>query len=215
VTKWVYCHDPQRWYTVTIDYSSLPEADIARYPVRDLLTVRTGTKAENTGLANSILEFIVQLDKRGPLTTDEAHFVVQSALFRQHDLITTASVLPVDLSGDSTIIALALNCLVHMHNLCRAFGQKLYWGSAVKADPIQGSDGPFTLMEADHTEWCGIIVPTVTIYRHSEKPDAMPDDTVKAGWELDADPGTALHHIVQHLFQLLDKQDPQHWPLVM
>src|SRR5438034_1175878 len=112
--KWYLLDTKYGPFGMTIDYSEFPSEDIASGAVRDMLSINQASSGAQFDIV--LLEFLKQfrdLESRwknifetltSTLITESAHL--------QEAILSEMSTTPSDFSGEATVIALTLHCLV-------------------------------------------------------------------------------------------------------
>ncbi|BCS17558.1 uncharacterized protein APUU_10386A [Aspergillus puulaauensis] len=120
---------------------------------------------------------------------------------------------PADLSGDTTVLALALHCLAMLYIMDMI---DLY--NVDIPEPELFRDGsPVVLMEQGDDE--RRFLPTVRVHRPEHRdPSELDCERNSGGSSLDLD--REFHRMLEHVvhvsfFRLLDTADPRHWPTVL
>jgi hypothetical protein len=144
----------------------------------------------------------------------------QADIVRDHS--STIETTAADLSGETTIIALALRCFLDFHIL-DLIGMDCY-GRTVEIAGLPEDGSPVEVLGPDRSD----PFLTATAYKvegeqqdrlfdvrstTTTKPPATSASTV--GCHLDSNLHTMLSTLAQLSFQLLDTHDPRHWPTVL
>ncbi|KAL2825342.1 hypothetical protein BDW59DRAFT_161818 [Aspergillus cavernicola] len=138
--------------------------------------------------------------------------ILSAAAGLQMDLLRRSTSTTVDLSTENTIIALTFNCLlilngIHLITIYTDEGE-VEW--------MLDNASPAVLLDSGYES--DSILPTITIHKQSERERRElhgPKKNPKPGFHLDSDLETMLAYIAQLSFQLLNTQDPRHWPTVL
>lgn len=131
----------------------------------------------------------------------------------QMNLLHASSASLIDLSSETTVIALSLHCFLIVYNLNLI---ALYAVNCTEDKLFEHGSSVVLIESGDNNGW---IFPTVQLHRLEkwrtlQSPDS--DFNVrKPGFHLDSGLDTMLDYITHLSFQLLNTQDPRHWPTVL
>jgi hypothetical protein len=129
-----------------------------------------------------------------------------------------------DLSGENTVIALALHCLL----LVRDFDYVDTEILDLTEEGLFADGSPVVIQEPSYN--ANRLLPIVAVYRATwreralqESPTPLPwappttesVNVAKTGYHIESGLDATLTHISECLFRLLDSRDPRHWPTVL
>lgn len=200
-SNWIFQDHQQCLSIITIDHVPYSEkAAIWNFMI---------SRPQHLTIQDMLKEFLCQLqefdshllDHYGQPTLD----ILSAAAQLQADILRDSSINPIDLSGDTTVIALALYCFLHFQ-IIDLIGLTCYDtithlpedGSSVDVLHDDDNDGPFLSAKAYKQEQTGLHIPRKD-----------------SGCHFESDLGTMLDSLAQLSFQLLNKQDAQHWPTAL
>ncbi|KAL2811755.1 hypothetical protein BJX63DRAFT_433105 [Aspergillus granulosus] len=145
------------------------------------------------------------LDHYGGDTLD----ILLGAAQLQADILRDSSTNKTDLSGDATIIALALRCFLDFHILDN-IGLDCYGRTGqLSYLPEDGSSVEVIFAPNDHKPFL-----SATAYKEKQR-ERLHIPAKTPGCHFESDLCTMLGSLARLSFQLLDEQDPQHWPTVL
>ncbi|KAL4860318.1 hypothetical protein BDV12DRAFT_205214 [Aspergillus spectabilis] len=177
------------WLLIEVEYGDIPP-EYDQYAMYNLSTIPPA--AEVPTFQATLLRFLSQLntlDTRWKLNYEPTTENILSAAARlqteiiSHNSGSSASTV-IDLSGESTVITLALHCLIVIRDLTIL----KFW-----LDPP----------------------PTKTTCLGIKPEAALLSKGRLSEWHADASVEDILEDVTFLSFQLLDTQDPQHWPTVL
>ncbi|KAF4161762.1 hypothetical protein CNMCM6936_003098 [Aspergillus lentulus] len=149
--------------------------------------------------------------------------LLSSAAQLQADLLRESPNLT-DLSGENTVIALALHCLL----LVRDFDYVDTEILDLTEEELFAYGSPVVIQEPSYD--ANRLLPIVEVYRAiwreqalRESPTPLPwaspnteaVNVSKPGYHIESGLDATLTHISECLFRLLDSRDPRHWPTVL
>ncbi|OJJ04988.1 hypothetical protein ASPVEDRAFT_74432 [Aspergillus versicolor CBS 583.65] len=120
-----------------------------------------------------------------------------------------------DLSGDTTVIALALHCFAMIHFMAGIEG----YNPNIPETELFRDGSPVVVMEQEYEE--RRFLPTIRVHKPENYPVPRldPEPSIKRTGErhlyLDREFHRILEHVVHVSFRLLNTQDPRHWPTVL
>ncbi|GIC86086.1 uncharacterized protein Aud_002448 [Aspergillus udagawae] len=121
------------------------------------------------------------------------------------------SFVPVDLSSEMTVIALALHLLL----VVRDFNFMDDSTFRCTEEEIFAEGSLVTIIGGYEI---GTLVPSVRIHKKNEQEwtdICLAETSQKPSNSLDASPSVMMEYIIQSSFRLLDAHDPRHWPTVL
>ncbi|KAL2871599.1 uncharacterized protein BJX67DRAFT_342693 [Aspergillus lucknowensis] len=138
--------------------------------------------------------------------------ILLAAARLQEGILRNSAAAPTDFSGDTTIIALALRCLLDFH-IIDIINLSCYGGPMEHDLPDDGS--PVDLFNGLGTDNPPLSAKGYkqTSDDQSAVPTSLDEDI--PGCHFKSNPHTMLDTIIWLSFKLLDTGDPKHWPTVM
>ncbi|GIJ86679.1 hypothetical protein Asppvi_005571 [Aspergillus pseudoviridinutans] len=121
------------------------------------------------------------------------------------------SFVPVDLSSETTVIALALHLLLVVQDI------RIVDGWAVPCTE-EGVFADSSLATFDGGYEYNPLSPFMRLHKKNEQEwteICLTETSQKPSYSLDASPNVMMEYIIQSSFRLLDAQDPRHWPTVL
>ncbi|KAL2817333.1 hypothetical protein BJX63DRAFT_109799 [Aspergillus granulosus] len=134
--------------------------------------------------------------------------ILLAAAQLQADILRDSSTNETDLSGNTTIIALALRCFLDCHIL-NNIGLDCYGRPQDSYLPEDGSSVKVIIAPNDNKPFL-----TATAYEEKQR-ERLHTPAKTPGCHFESDLCTMLGSLARLSFQLLDEQDPQHWPTVL
>ncbi|KAJ0414174.1 hypothetical protein BJY00DRAFT_319069 [Aspergillus carlsbadensis] len=212
-SQWIIRHCPQYSYVINMARNPDEEDD----SIWDLLMFNP--LPHQSPFQDALNEFLARLQERnshllgwyGPVTHDillaAAQF--QADLVRNSPAVRTAT----DLSGETTIIALALRCFLDFHIL-DLIGMDCY-GRTVEIAGLPEDGSAVEVLGRDERD----PFLTATAYKETH-PDRVhiPTTAMKTstpGCHFSSNLHTMLSTLSQLCFHLLDTRDPRHWPTIL
>ncbi|KAL4882967.1 hypothetical protein BJY04DRAFT_216686 [Aspergillus karnatakaensis] len=214
--------ESKSWLLVEVNYGSIPPEQ-EKYAFHSLSTIPSAP--ETPTFQAKLHEFLQQFrsfSTRWNVQHEHTtQIILQSAAELQSETLRrfgTDAIVATDLSGENTILALALHCFIVTRDLHLLYGavppnmvEYDLFGTRDTATPVQGGlDGE-------------VLLPTFKITKH-KRPQTryiarVDDQNGTRGhtlppWHLDAGIEDMVSHIAELSFRLLNTQDPRHWPTV-
>ncbi|KAL6239486.1 hypothetical protein BDW75DRAFT_236395 [Aspergillus navahoensis] len=208
---------------IEVDYSPMAQ-ELDEFGIRDLTDIRH----RNPGmeLQEALPIFLKQFieSKRWPYAYHQPYRNALSAAAELQMEILEASDLvanPItDLSGERTIIALALHWTVIFNDFYLINNRAPYHRSdGMDEKDVFERGWPATIIEPAFLAEENDVQPLVRVHKDNlsewKGPSAFRQHRPAAGLHDSADFGVSLRYIAQISFRLLDAQDPKHWPTVL
>ncbi|KAF9894767.1 hypothetical protein FE257_006657 [Aspergillus nanangensis] len=196
---------------IDVDYGVISE-EMAASATFDLMTIQRLPQHRTCTFQETLETFLAQfheLSSRRPnhfeLSTEQ---MFSDAAHLQVDLLRELSTNVTDLSSDTTVIALCLECLSIVEDIDHIIGQTV----ALTEDELFEDGSPVVLVEPDDDDRA--ILPTIEAHKLTQTPTPSAQER-KPGFHLDSGLDSMLDYIVHQVFRLLDSQDPRHWPTVL
>ncbi|KAL4977963.1 hypothetical protein BDW66DRAFT_149691 [Aspergillus desertorum] len=208
---------------IEVDYSSMSK-EMDEFGIRDLTDIRH--RNPGMGLQDALPIFLKQFteSKRWPCAYNSLYRDALSAAAELQIAILEASDLvahPItDLSGERTIIALALHWTVIFNNFYHVSNRGPYHRtSGMDERDVFERGWPATIIEPAFLAEVNDVQPLIRVHKDNLSDligsSASRQHRPAAGLHDDADFGVSLRYIAQIAFRLLDTQDPKHWPTVL
>ncbi|KAL2817662.1 hypothetical protein BDW59DRAFT_165819 [Aspergillus cavernicola] len=207
---------PKRGLLIEADYGPLSEGMIesAMWNLGIIRSRQTEDHTFNEALHDFLSQFD-ELDQRWKGYFESAtEDILKHAAQLQLDILrkSVPPIVPTDLSGETTVIALALHLLLITVEISVIEG----WTVHRTEEQLFDDGSPAHLLDAGYEY--DRFIPSVRIYEKDEqewKELCRAKDNQTPGYSLDAGPDVILEYIIQLSFRLLDTQDPRHWPTVL
>lgn len=198
---------------IDVDYGHVSEENAAM-AMWDLGTVQSRQPSGHT-FADALRTFLKQFDEIKERWTrmfdSHTEDLLTGAANLQQEILdrSNPSFTPVDLSTSNTVIALALHCKIlvclipNMHITLDESEEELFRGGS-----------PATVIEGGADD--GEFLPTTKIHRKRKETLPRPRFGIdRPGYHVSSNIDAMIDHITKLAFELLDTQDPQHWPTVL
>ncbi|KAL4989376.1 hypothetical protein BDW68DRAFT_175907 [Aspergillus falconensis] len=208
---------------IEVDYNPMSQ-EMDEFGIRDLTEIRH--RNPGFGLQDALPIFLKQFteSKRWPYAYHPPYRDALSAAAELQIEILEASDLvanPItDLSGERTVIALALHWTVIFNDFYLVNNRAPYHRSnGMDEKDVFERGWPATIIEPAFLAEENDVQPLVRVHKDNLSelvgPSTSRQHRPAAGLHDDAEFGVSLRYIAQISFRLLDTQDPKHWPTVL
>ncbi|KAL5332555.1 hypothetical protein BJX70DRAFT_383818 [Aspergillus crustosus] len=208
------------WLLFQVDYGYTPPED-QKYLFHSLSTIPAPPERDTPEFAGKLVEFLYQFRNPEVMTNlivfsaAEYQLMILNRLESSSDPQSNNNSHITDLSSESTVIALALHCVI----VCRDLN------SISSRMPLNtGEDRYFhnntSVNVMDRGRPYRVLVPAVTISRHKQQqarylpPRADHNKDSLPPWHIDAPIEDILSHVAELSSSLLATPNPRHWPTV-
>ncbi|KAL4995524.1 hypothetical protein BDV10DRAFT_187952 [Aspergillus recurvatus] len=219
---WVGTGSSTSYMLLDIDYSRI-DAEMAERGMRDLAMIYR-SRSQSSTFQSALHTFLMQfseIEERWaqtwqPITDD----ILSSAAEYQIDLLEMSDQTVTEdtgLTGDTTILALALHCLIVVRDFIPIdFGDSWHAaGHELLDEEEEEEEEGFLRLYTRLNENDRTILPSVRI-RQADDGEIPPLPTPdQFGFPGDASVEDMISHITQVSFRLLHTNDPRHWPTVL
>jgi hypothetical protein len=199
---------------IDIDYNPVVEV-LATHGRRDLIAILP----QHSTIESALPEFLTQFQETQrwnffePITLK----LLSAAAQLQLDIMHNLSPIPSDLSGENTVIVLALRCLLLVHDIALIDAHMVY-----NTEDMLFSDGePAVLLDAGFE--FDSVIPTVLVHSRDQQiglqlqipPNKEREQASNSVHGLDYSFEDMVRSILRSSSRLLDTRDPRHWPTVL